>query len=209
MTEAERVLEVLIHDVRTPIGVAQGYVRLLREERLETPEERDRAMVKTLDALARISRLCDDASGFLPSGHALPLSTVPATVLVAGVENRIRESGFVVDRSGVDPDAKLRLGTGTDRLGEAIGLVLSTVSPAGSGSSPRLRVVTGPAELQFTATPNGDGPPENAAVTPFNAWNARGLAVPAAVHAIVQVGGRVWRADRALAVAFPLETPRA
>jgi hypothetical protein len=34
MTETERVLQVLIHDVRTPIGVAQGYVRLLREQRL-------------------------------------------------------------------------------------------------------------------------------------------------------------------------------
>jgi signal transduction histidine kinase len=206
MTEAERVLEVLIHDVRTPLGVAQGYVRLLREERLETPEERDRALVKTLDALARIARLCDDASSFLPSGRTLPLSSVAAAVLIAGVENFIRETGFVVDRSGADPAAKLRLGPGTERLGEAVGVVLSTVSPA--GTSPRLRVATGPAELRFTATPNADGPPEDAAAMPFNAWNVRGLAVPAAVHEIVQAGGRVWRADHALAVAFPLETPR-
>jgi len=86
MTDSERVLRVLIHDARTPIGVAQGYVRLLREERLQTPEERDRALSRAMDALGRIARLCDDASGFL----APPNPEAPTTMVSAAVTSSSR-----------------------------------------------------------------------------------------------------------------------
>jgi signal transduction histidine kinase len=72
MTDTERILQALLHDVRTPLGVAQGYLRLLREQRLETPEERERALSGASEALGRISRLCDEAGRELAARTEAP-----------------------------------------------------------------------------------------------------------------------------------------
>ena len=78
MTETERVLQVLIHDARTPIGVALGYLRMLQERRLATDEERDKAIARTLDAIGRLTRLCDQASGFVGGGDTREAVAVSA-----------------------------------------------------------------------------------------------------------------------------------
>src|SRR5215204_2598840 len=95
MTDAERVLAVLIHDVRTPLGVAHGYLRLVRTDKLPTAEDRDRALAGTQDALAKISRICQDAGGFLeepPTGGA----PAPARQLAERVAAVLAERGVSV-----------------------------------------------------------------------------------------------------------------
>jgi len=62
VTTIERALHVLIHDVRTPLGVAQGYLRMLREDRLGSPEERLRAITQAQQALDHVARLCPEAA---------------------------------------------------------------------------------------------------------------------------------------------------
>ena len=194
---------MLIHDVRTPVGVAQGYVRLLREERLDTQEERDRALLRTLDALSRIARLCDDANAFLPVGDTW--TGVAVLALVTAVEPRARDKGFVVDRTDIDSHARVRMCFGTEQVGEAIGVLLATVAQPGSGSTPTLRIATRPSELEFTASPTAEAPSTERSIAPFDGWTIRGLAVPAACHVVTGTGGRVWRADGTVGVAFPLE----
>jgi len=209
MTDTERALQVLIHDVRTPVGVAQGYVRLLREERLDTPDERDRALVRTLDALSRIARLCDDANAFLPVGEAVPWAAVAVLALVTAVEPRARDKGFVVDRTGVDSSARVRMRLGTEQAGDAIAILLTTVLQPASESTPTLRIATRASELEFVASPTADAVPSSEKPeAPFDCWTLRGLAIPAACHVVTTTGGRVWRADRTLGVAFPLDTQR-
>jgi len=209
MTDAERVLQVLIHDIRTPVGVAQGYVRLIREERLGTAEERDRALARALDALSRISRLCDEASGFLPAGHMLPFTAVSAVALVSAVEARVHACGFVIDRSRLDPQARVRMRVGTERLGDAVGTLLATVCEPRGATAPTLRVATTETELELTAARTLESPAGVSAETPFDAWSVRGLAVPAACYAIADNGGQVRQAGRSLLVALPLEITHA
>jgi len=208
MTDAERVLKVLIHDIRTPVGVAQGYLRLIREERLGTAEERDRAFAKTLDALSRISRLCDDASGFLPAGQMPPFAAVSVLALVSAVEARVRDCGFVIDRSRLESQARVRMRVGTDRLGDAVGTLLATVCEPRSATPPTLRIATTAAELELTAARTAD-PPSAAPAEEFDGWSVLGLAVPAACYAIADNGGRVRQAGRTLSVALPLEAAHA
>ena len=53
MTDAERVLRILLHDLRTPIGVAQGYLRMMQDGRLTEAAETERAVAKALQALGQ------------------------------------------------------------------------------------------------------------------------------------------------------------
>jgi signal transduction histidine kinase len=209
MTDAERVLQVLIHDIRTPVGVAQGYVRLIREERLETAEERDRALSRALDALSRIARLCDDASGFLPAGHMLPFTAVSTLAFVSAVEARVHDCGFAIDRSRFDPHARVRMRVGTERLGDAVGTLLATVCEPRGATPPTLRIATTATELELTAARTAESPSGVPAEMPFDGWSVRGLAVPAACYVIADNGGQVRQAGRTLLVALPLEIAHA
>lgn len=206
MTETERVLQVLLHDVRTPIGVAQGYVRLLREQRLDTAEDQERALARTMDALGRISRLCDDAGGFLITEKASTHGPVAATRFITSVEARVGEWGFVVERWVIDPAAHVRAGSDVDRLAGAVGLLLGTVKREGDTKPPALRIEATASDLQFVAAGNGLPAAAAGEPTPFDPWRNRGLAVPLAYRAIDHASGRVSCVGHTLVVAFPLET---
>ena len=53
-----RVLNTVAHDVRTPLAVCQGYVRLLIDGRLKSAEDQGLALQRTKDALGALSALC-------------------------------------------------------------------------------------------------------------------------------------------------------
>lgn len=218
MTETERVLRVLIHDARTPIGVAQGYLRLLREQRLPTDEERDRAMTRTMDALGRLAKLCDEAGQFVGEAPESFDVVVPAEELAARVATHASQRQFAMGRSVMDHQARVRIASGLDQLAEAVGVVLGTL-----GSSrevvPIVQVETRARELRITGTPNGEGPaanmpdmpnmPDNMIETPFDPWRTPGLGVALACRAIGRSGGRVVSRERTITVAFPLEISNA
>jgi len=208
MTDTERVLRVLIHDARTPLGVAQGYMRLLHEERLETPEERERALLRAMDALGRIARLCDDASGFLVTPQPAPqTTTISAVFLAAAVESRMREWSFAVTRGTLEPSARIRLGTSAERLAEAIASVAGSVRHGVGGSSPRVHMEADATDVRFraaahTASPEANSPGQP---SPFDAWGAGGLVVPLACRLIDETGGRIERMGPEVLITFPIE----
>lgn len=53
-----QVLTTLAHELRTPVAVSQGYIKLWLDGRLGPPEEQQRAMQQTRDAMARLAGLC-------------------------------------------------------------------------------------------------------------------------------------------------------
>ena len=74
-----KAFSVLLHDVRTPLGVAHGYVRLLREGRLSTDADRARALQGVADALERMTRLSHDAAAYVNADDvSMPLARVSA-----------------------------------------------------------------------------------------------------------------------------------
>jgi len=56
------VLHVLAHELRTPVGIAHGYVRLLLEDRLPAESERRRALEQLQKALSRLTDLSHETS---------------------------------------------------------------------------------------------------------------------------------------------------
>jgi signal transduction histidine kinase len=57
-----KLLHVLAHEIRTPAGIAQGYLRMLLDERLSAPADRRRALEQAQQALTRISVLTREST---------------------------------------------------------------------------------------------------------------------------------------------------
>jgi signal transduction histidine kinase len=57
-----QVLNTLAHEIRTPLAVSQGYLKLYVDGRLTTPADQQRALQQTREALGVIANLCAEAS---------------------------------------------------------------------------------------------------------------------------------------------------
>lgn len=214
MHNAERALDVLIHDLRAPLSVAQGYLRLVRENRLESPDDRDRAIASAMDALGRISGLCADASAYLQAtgndrAAARPL---PAGEMIELVRGRLASSEVPVNIAGPLDDRRIRSCHSLDRLADAVARVVAAVLKEGGGRSGRvaldvavradeLQLAIGPADARVELGQN--------ARTAFDAWRGgHGLALPLACLTITDAGGRIWQLQGgpgAAGIAFPVE----
>ena len=189
-----RAFNLLIHDLRAPLSVAHGYLRLLREDRLTLPEDRDRAFDQTADALGRISRLCVDASTLIQSYDAAPR---PARASPRGC-SPIRSAGRIQERlpasiQAIPDNGMLRLAS-LDSVAGAMAAIVTAVA----GVRPRpdrcvtidacdeeLRVLLGAADDHRLLV---EGPRKA-----FDPWRGHGLAIPCACRTVERNGGTVGR----------------
>jgi signal transduction histidine kinase len=208
MTDVERVLQMLIHDVRTPIGVAQGYVRLLREHRLATADEQARALAMTMDALGHIARLCEDAGAFIDSSRPAR-AALAAAVLVDRVAARGRRESWLVDTVAIDPAVRIQVAGDAQPVADAICVVLGTTAQPAGPRKPRVRIEIRGAELRFVATIDAPAPSSGAvrsAPERLDPWTGHGLSVPLACRLIdTRAAGSVWRTESGIMVIVPLE----
>jgi signal transduction histidine kinase len=198
MTDAERVLQILLHDLRTPIGVAQGYLRMLQDGRLSDAADTERAIAKALQALGQTARLCEDAGAFLETTDGHPRSAiVNATSFATQVGTEARKKGVEVRTGRIPATAGLALAGHVTPLGEA---VVQVTSAAGGKN---LSIEADDAELRFVAI---DEPGASTAGTvPFDAWG-RGLPFAVACRRIAWSSGRILKLEKnsGMIVAFPL-----
>jgi signal transduction histidine kinase len=206
VSTVQRTLQVLIHDIRTPLGVAQGYLRLLREDRLATPDERVRAMAQAQEALDRVSQLCNDAASLADGGAPAATVTVPCERFVGRVRQRLeREPVELAAATTLAADAMLAVPADSDALAEAVTRVLLT-SPGRRTPTRAVAIGATDTELWFTS---GD-PPLPLSGETLDPWIEPGFALPLACRAIANAGGRVWsgRDRTGTGVALPLEVTR-
>src|SRR5687767_14130997 len=154
MTDAERVLSLLLHDLRTPLGVAHGYLRLIRADKLPAPADRERALAGTRDALAKLSRLCDEASRLLADGPVPAAGHAPAAALVNGVVEALDARGIPVEVADAI-DGAVAVGPNVDRVIEAVVALLATRAPKSLGGEARIDADA--AGLRFACGPAADG----------------------------------------------------
>jgi len=80
-----QVLNTLAHEIRTPLAVSQGYLKLYVDGRLTTPEDQQRALQQTREALGVISVLCAEmtkVSALSEAGSPALLERLDAATLV-------------------------------------------------------------------------------------------------------------------------------
>jgi hypothetical protein len=204
VTTNDRALHVLIHDIRTPVGVAQGYLRLLKEQRLVTPEDRDRALAKAQEALDRVAQLCADAAALVGDTPLSAPVVVSSERLVGQIVDRLgREPVEVVRRDGAA--GTIAAPVDAERLADAVTKVL--LAAGGGGQTRSVAIGTSGNELWFTSGAGHDGLAGDA----LDPWKGPGFTLPLACQAIATAGGRVWAAPgggRGTGVALPLEVTR-
>ena len=57
-----QVLNTLAHEIRTPLAVSQGYLKLYLDGRLTNADDQRRAFQQTREALGTLATLCTDMS---------------------------------------------------------------------------------------------------------------------------------------------------
>lgn len=201
-----KAFSVLLHDLRTPLGVAHGYARLLREDRLSSEADRARALQGISDALERLTRLSRDASAFVEvDEQPLPLARVAAVEVADHVVRTLGAQLSATDRQQLlDRVCALR---SLDMLSES--LLALAASLAAGADAPDVRVAGDATELLVLMGSTADRPRLLEGARPaFDPWRAgHALSLARASHQLARNGGAVWALDshRALAVALPLE----
>jgi light-regulated signal transduction histidine kinase (bacteriophytochrome) len=210
--ENVKALNLLIHDLRAPLSVAQGYLRLLQQNRLEAEADRLRALTQTMEALGRIGRLCEDAAAFVaePPATAAPLMRFRVSELVeqvtAACTARCSPLTFVAEPGAVGTVRSVNL----DRLVQSLVVVLCAVRRSTRNESVRVSVHEEEKEARFLLGCDEEraalmsSPPET-----FDPWRGgHGIALPLACRTIAEAGGRVWTTANgrgAVGIALPEE----
>jgi hypothetical protein len=102
------VLHVLVHELRTPAGIAQGYLRMLADERLTDPADRRKAMEQTQKAVTRITEIANESSrlaGWFERAGAPKSERIDARALIDRVVNDGSVSAALSSRIDIPPSA--------------------------------------------------------------------------------------------------------
>jgi signal transduction histidine kinase len=102
-----QVLNTLAHEIRTPLAVSQGYLKLYVDGRLTTPADQQRALQQTREALGVIAVLCSEMTKVSALAEATDVAMVErldlpalATQLQAASELGTAEWGDVPAGAG-------------------------------------------------------------------------------------------------------------
>ena len=207
-----RALSVLVHDLRAPLSVAGGYLRLIKEERLTSIEDRDRALTGAIEAIRRMSRLCEEASDFGSAHDArdVPTVLVAAGDLAARVARILNGEGTRLELRPIGNAGYVRV-TQADRVASAVANILrSSLQQLVQDNPIGLDVLADDQGLRFLV---GTAPQRHALthneVVPFDPWRSgHGLQLATACCDLQRVAGRVWttvNAPSAIGVRLPLE----
>ncbi len=202
MNDLERVLACLLHDLRSPLGVAGGYLRLLREGRLASAEETERAIVKTQDALRIMTGLCADVTAWLDLEPPPPARRYPVVGFLALVGSHAESQMVPLELPVPSASAALTLTGHDDAVARAVAVLIGVVA---SNGGRRCAAVCGDTQLCFSVR---DTAPTGFPAGAFDPWRYRGLAAPLACRVIAEAGGRCVGGDDAqepLRVEFTLD----
>jgi hypothetical protein len=200
VTESERLMNLFVHDLRAPLGVATGYLRLLQDGRLGTDLDQRMALTRTLDALGRIATLCDAVSeaGTHPDPQE-PVGRLTPDDLIARVVAALKTPTALEAHDGWAPGAAVTVGRDGDRFARSIAVVIGAL--ARRSPSAIVKVSPNGDAVRFTLNSHADS---TSAAVPFDPWRGFGLEVVLACQAIEATGGVVRTGgDADLAIELP------
>ena len=108
--DISEILHVLAHELRTPVGIAHGYVRLLLEDRLPQDADRRRALEQMQKALGRLSDLSQESSRLASwfEHDRSATATISATSLIARLEEADFDYAVSINAGDIGHDAIVR-----------------------------------------------------------------------------------------------------
>lgn len=208
--DLDKVLDLLLHELRTPVGVAQGYLRLLVEDRLADARDRQRALAQSLEALGRIGTLCGSAGEYLHAVSPPELVSYPAAELVKMLLVECQGNAVAVHVQDAPMPGHVR-SLSPARATAAITSILQAALRGDPVLTQAVHVGVHGTDLILTT---GDEAVRERLLAPtgraaFNPWRGgTGLLVPLALRLLAQTNLRIWTLSEksgAVAIAIPLE----
>jgi signal transduction histidine kinase len=221
-TTFTRTMSLTVHELRTPVTVVSGYLRMLLKEQGGPLTDRQKKMLEEADrSCTRIGALVSEMSdlGKIESGDVeLAKQSVDVTALLIDVAGNMHEGenrGVTLELRGVDQPIcmtgdRARLTAAFKALvhaalrerGEPGAIVIDCRKTAAGAIE--IRIGDEDAQRALTGAPDADHS--------FDEWRGgMGLALPLARRVIVAHGGAVWSAPvqhsrGGAAVRLPLNT---
>jgi len=191
LTDHERALAILVHDLRTPLGVASGYLRLVRDGRVPPSTEPVVLLDRALEALRSISRLCMDADRWLNDAPVSRPATTSGPQLLSVLTSELATRNITLQ--GVDeiPAGQLLLAGDAGELADAVVEVLSAAARPTTADPLRVECASQGDELVLVVRNADDG---DATQGGFDPWRGPGLQTVIACRTIVRAGG-TWTAE--------------
>ena len=186
--DLERVLDALLHDLRSPMGVAGGYLRLLREGRLPNPDDSDKAIGKAQDALRAMTALCAEAAEWLKEPPSETEVVVTAGDLLARIAAQADSAGVSLDVIEGDSARTLTLRLEPERVAATVIAILRTAIGDATGRC-TARLAGDVLEL-MAIVPDRRGPTEPGI---FDPWAYPGMSTALSCRRLEQAGGRCRR----------------
>jgi hypothetical protein len=151
-----QVLNTLAHEIRTPLAVSQGYLKLYLDGRLTNADDQRRAFQQTRDALGALATFCSDMN------KVAALSEVTAPALVERVSARAFveqlqrapeiEGTAWSDAGGEGGAAAIAASSVTD-LAHAVAIVAKAAFDEAREQSCAMRVTAGEGLVMLAGTP--------------------------------------------------------
>lgn len=119
-----QVLNTLAHEIRTPLAVSQGYLKLYLDGRLTNADDTRKAFEQTRQALGTLATLCVDMGKVSALSERTSPAGVPERVPAVDFVNSLRAAGDVADASWRGDAGARAIETGTQRdLVQAVAIV--------------------------------------------------------------------------------------
>ena len=209
-----QVLNTLAHELRTPLAVSQGYLKLYLEGRIQSPDDQKRALQQTLDAVTRLSGLCSEVGTLAALADSVgpPVKEqVPVDVLLKDLR-AIEELEKVTWTGEMSPSLVIATSSRRD-LTRALSLIARAAVDDSRGRPVSVDVVADPSGLRFHAGVESGiaavaSGPNGAGATPFDlVRGGRGLSLIWAAFVLNHDHVDIWQhsAERA-AVGFQFRT---
>ncbi len=213
--ELARVLNVLAHEIRTPLAVSQGYLKLMAEGRLATATEQATALERTRDALGKIVTLCSDMGRLGALTEAAPPS-LHARVTAVSVLDAVGDAlmRYAPARTGTMAPASVIATDGTHDLAAAVA-AFGAMACADAGPDDKVMAVTDTTRTSLTlrlggalavaALPAHAGDADAAA--PMLVRGGFGLSLLWAAVVLERHGVHAWQrreASAAIGLTFPM-----
>jgi hypothetical protein len=208
--QMERMIQIFLHDLRSPLGVAQGYMHLLGGTQLPD-EARPRAVQGVNDALNRMAKMVDDVSTLMERDAS---ASHPGAVKASRLCDRIRA---VAEKHGVQmtcpdayPDVLVRVGPSLDQLSEAMMVLLHLADADNQRAADPISMIISldDAGVRFSTCRASSQMADPRDLVPFDPWQTGKLDYLVAFRRLSFIQGGLWSKvgeTRACGVTLPVE----
>ncbi len=203
--DVERLIDAVLHDVRTPLAAATGYLRLIREGRVAPGEQVTHVLEQAQASLRSIAVLCANADVCRRTDDGAKRMSVPAARMVDALVGAVAAHDVVPETDTWPATTTVEVCGDWSELCHQLGHALGVLA------RPRKNDAAGTVSIRneggvFTVSAALPARYASVPLSAFDPWAYPGLTVAAGLHVLELAGGRWTFDNQSRALRAELET---